>query len=453
MVPGRNPIAASEKYNDNSKVTTILASISPYYEFTDWLEFRMLGSINYGTGIRRNSVEQGLFPPGFISHFGTASINNNENYTTQITNALRFHKDILAQLHLTATAGFEYMKFTSKGSSIFVIGPDPSGFGNFGLDYTDYIQYSNPAHRQVSSFTDPLTELQSYFGRVVLNYKRKYILTATFRADGSTKFGKDNKYGYFPSYSAAWIVSEEDFLSTDFIDYLKVRLGWGKTGNQEFPGGSSVALYNFNNKGGYGQINNPNPNLKWQADEQFNVGIDFTILKNRISGTLDYFQKTTTDLLYPSYPIQPAPQGSVVTWINLDGKILNSGLEASINASIINDDNVAWDLGVNATFVRNNVSGLKSPILTGYLTGGGMSGVTVQQIKNDAPMNTLYTRNFSGLIQILASQSMKLMATFTMLETQIPRPCWVLTLRLRLKNSHLRQTCTELSDIPFTTIP
>ena len=137
--------------------------------------------------------------------------------------------------------------------------------------------------------------------------------------------------------------------------------------------------------------------MKWQANEQFNVGIDFTILNNRISGTLDYFQKTTTDLLYPSYPIQPAPQGSVVTWINLDGKILNSGLEATINASIINDGNVAWDLGVIATFVRNNVSGLKSPFLTGYLTGGGMSGTEVQQIKNDAPMNTFYTRKFLGI--------------------------------------------------------
>jgi len=396
LVPGGNPIAVSEKYNDNSKVTTILASISPYYEITDWLELRMLGSINYGTGIRRSSFEEGLYP-GTFAQYGTASIYNNENYTTQLTNTLRFHKDILPQLNLTATAGFEYMKFTNKGSSIGVTGPDLKGFGNYGLDYTDYIQYSNPANRLVTSFTDPLTELQSYFGRAVLNFKRKYILTATFRADGSTKFGEDNKYGYFPSYSAAWIVSEEDFLSTDFIDHLKIRLGWGKTGNQEFPGGSSVALYNFTNNGGYGQINNPNPDLKWQADEQFNVGVDFTILKNRISGTLDYFHKTTTDLLYPSYPIQPAPQGSIVTWINLDGKIQNSGVEASINTSIISDDNVAWDFGVNATFIRNNVSGLKSPILTGYLTGGGMSDVTVQQIKNDAPMNTFYTRKYLGI--------------------------------------------------------
>jgi TonB-dependent starch-binding outer membrane protein SusC len=424
LVPGGNPIAVSEKYHDNTKVTTILASISPYYEFTDWLEFRMLGSINYGTGIRRTSIEQGLFfDPMLI--YGTAGIYNNENYTSQITSTIRFHKDILPQLHLTATAGFEYMKFTNKGSSIGVTGPIPKGFGNFGLDYTDYLQYSNPDGRQVSSFTDPLTELQSYFGRAVLNYKRKYILTATFRADGSTKFGEDNKYGYFPSYSAAWIISEEDFLSTDFIDHLKIRLGWGKTGNQEFPGGSSVTLYKFINNGGYGQVNNPNPDLKWQADEQFNVGVDFTILKNRISGTLDYFQKTTTDLLYPNYPIQPAPTGTFATWINLDGKIQNTGLEASINAAIINSVNVAWDFGVNATFVKNNVSGLKYPILTGYLTGGGMSGVTVQQIQNDAPIIHFIPENFWGLIPKVFRSTKTMAILFIMLETQIPPPCWV----------------------------
>ena len=396
IVPGGNPIAISELYNDNSKVTTILASISPYYEFTDWLEFRMLGSINYGTGIRRNSIEQGLYP-GTDTQRGSANIYNNENYTSQITNTLRFHKEILQQLHLTAIVGFEYMKFTNKGSSIGVTGPIPGGFGNFGLDYTDYIQYSNPTNRQVSSFTDPLTELQSYFGRAVLKYKSKYILTATLRADGSTKFGKDNKYGYFPSYSAAWIASEEDFLSVNFINYLKFRIGWGKTGNQEFPSGSSLALYNFTNNGGYGQANNPNPKLKWQADEQFNVGIDVTILKNRISGTVDFFQKITTDLLYRSYPIEPSPQGSVVTWINLDGKIQNSGLEATINASIINDSDFAWDFGVNATFVKNTVSGLTSPILTGSLHGPGTSGVTVQQIQNGSPMNTFYTRKYLGI--------------------------------------------------------
>lgn len=392
--PGDNPVAFSELYHDHSKVTTILASIAPYYEFTDWLVFKIVGSINYATGARRNSFEQGLLtftPPSN----GIASIYNNENNTSQVTTTLQFRKNILPQLNLTAIAGFEYMKFTNKGSSIQVFGTDFSGFGNFGLDYTNYIQYSNSGNRTVSSFADPITELQSYFGRTVFDYKNKYLVTATFRADGSSKFGEDNKYGYFPSFSAAWIASEEDFFNTEFINFFKLRMGWGQTGNQEFPAGAATALYGFSDNGGISQINNPNPNLKWQADEQFNIGIDFTILKNRVSVTMDYFNKITTDLLFPNYPIQPAP--NVVTWINLDGKIQNRGFEATINSSIIEDGNFSWDLGINTTFIKNSVSGLISPINTGTLHGPGMSKVTVQQIQNGAPMNVFHTRKYSGI--------------------------------------------------------
>lgn len=395
LQPGGNPAAFSELYNDNSKVTTILASIAPYYELTDWLEFKILGSINYATGARRNSIEQGLLP-GSSAQNGSASIYNNENYTNQMTTTLRFHKDICSQMHLTAIAGFEYMKFTNKGSSVQVLGPD-SGFGKFGLDYTNYIQYSNSGNRVVASFADPITELQSYFGRTVFDYKKRYLLTATFRADGSTKFGANNKYGYFPSFSAAWIASQENFFHSELVNFLKVRMGWGKTGNQEFPAGAATALYGFSNNGSLSQINNPNPDLKWQADEQFNVGIDFSLLKNRLSVTVDYFNKITTDLLFPNYPIQPAP--NVVTWTNLDGKIQNRGLEATVNASIIDGEKFTWNFGFNATFISNNVSDLvsPSPILTGTLHGPGMSGVTVQQIKNGAPLNVFHTRKYLGI--------------------------------------------------------
>jgi TonB-dependent starch-binding outer membrane protein SusC len=102
-------------------------------------------------------------------------------------------------------------------------------------------------------------------------------------------------------------------------------------------------------------------------------------------------------LLYPNFPIQPAPPGTVASWVNLDGKIRNTGLEATIRASIFDHGNFGWDFGVNATFLRNNVSGLKSPLFTGSLDGRGMSGVTVQEIQNGTPMNSFYTRKFNGI--------------------------------------------------------
>jgi len=183
----------------------------------------------------------------------------------------------------------------------------------------------------------------------------------------------------------------------DFISDLKVRGGWGKTGNQEFPSGSSQKRYTFRSNGGLGQSNNPNPDLKWQSDEQYNFGVDFALLNNRITVTADYFNKVTTDLLYPTFPIQPAPPGSVVTWKNLDGKIENKGFEISANAAIVKGNDFNIDLGVNATFIQNNVSGLSAPIQTGSLSGQGITGTTVEVIANNLPINAFYTRHYEGM--------------------------------------------------------
>jgi iron complex outermembrane receptor protein len=394
-----NPLGVSEAFTDKSKVTTILASISPYFKFTDWLTYRFLYSVNYSSGTRRTSRDQNInfnTVGNPYTGVGYAAIAQNELTTEQYTNTLTFDKSIATELSLNALAGFEYLKFSNKGSSMSANGP-ASGFGNYGLDYTNYIQYSDPATRSVSSFVDPTSELQSYFGRATLNYKDKYIVTGTFRADGSTRFGKNNKYGYFPSFAVAWNVFKENFFNVDFINSLKIRGGWGKTGNQEFPSGSSQRKYSFSNNGGLGQVNNPNPDLKWQSDRQYNIGLDFAILKNRITATVDYFNKLTTDLLYPTFPIQPAPPGTTFTWKNLDGKIENHGVEASVNASIIQQENFSWDFGVNATFIKNSVSGLAAPIATGTLDGQGVTGTTVETIRNGLPMNAFFTRKYEGL--------------------------------------------------------
>ncbi|MEP7375861.1 MAG: SusC/RagA family TonB-linked outer membrane protein [Chitinophagaceae bacterium] len=381
-----NPLANIEFVKNNLKVTTILGSVSPYYKITDWLEYKLLFSVNYSTAITRNSVNQVVTPPG--NPPGTASIRNNELTTSQITHTLHFDKKIFPNFNLDAVAGFEYTKFRLKGFSATGNGVDTVGFGNFGLDYTNYIQYSDLTGRSISSFADPTSDLQSYFGRIILNYKGKYLLTGTFRADGSSKFGENNKYGYFPSVAAAWNIYKEKFFKAGFIDLLKLRVGWGKTGNQEFPAGSAQARYSFFDGGILRQVNNPNPNLKWQSDRQYNIGLDFSVFKNRISGTIDYFNKATTNLLFPSPPSQPAPPGAALLWKNLNGKIQNKGLELLINTSIINQKEVAFNLSFNLTFLKNNVTGLPATIYTGFVSG------PVEVIENGFPMNTFYTRKF-----------------------------------------------------------
>ena len=391
-----NPFAMSEAYSDKTRVTTILGTISPYYKFTDWLEYRFLFSMNYSSGVRRASIQQ-YINLADVKGKGWAAIANGELITQQATHTLNFNRQIASELNLNAVLGYEYMKFSNKGSTTTAYGPS-AGFGNYGLDYTNYIQYSNSGNRTISSFVDPTQELQSYFARGVFNFREKYLLTLTFRADGSSKFGENNKYGYFPSLGAAWNIDKEDFFdNVTFLNSLKLRGSWGITGNQEFPAGAAQAKYSFTQNGGLGQVNNPNPDLKWQSDKQYNIGLDFGILSNRITGSVDYFNKTTTDLLFPSAPIQPAPPGSVVRWVNLDGEIENKGIEAAVNATIVSQRDLNWDLGVNATFLKNTVSGLSAPIYTGGLHGQGVSGTLVQTIQNGLPINAFYTRHFTGI--------------------------------------------------------
>ncbi len=389
-----NPVSLTELISNKLKVTTILGSISPHYKFTDWLEYKLLLSINYSSGISRSSVNELLRPEG---RWGTAGIGSSELTTRLITQTLNFNKEIFTDLNLTAVAGFEYMRFTMKGFSMSGVGVEGTGFGNFGLDYTNYIQYSSTDSRGISSFAEPNSELQSFFGRTIFNYKDKYLLTATFRADGSSKFGENNKYGYFPSFAGAWNIHEEDFFNLPFVNSLKIRAGWGITGNQEFPAGSAQAKYSFLDNGALRQANNPNPNLQWQSDRQYNIGVDFSMFNNRISGTLDFFNKTTTNLLFPSLPLQPAPPLSTIRWINLDGKIINKGLEALVNAAVVRNETFKFDISVNGTFLNNNVSDMPTTISTGWLHGSGVSGTSVEVIENGHPMNTFYTRKFTGM--------------------------------------------------------
>lgn len=395
-----NPLAALAANSDKTKVSTILGSVSPYYKITPWLEYRMLASVNYSNGIRRASTRstlnlQGIQPDGnFLG--GYASYSNTELITQQFTNTLTFNKEVVSKLNLNAIVGYEYSNFINKGTI-----NTATGFGNIDADYTDSFQTTAPANRTFSAFNNPTTELQSYFARAIFNYDSKYILTATFRADGSTKFGPSNRYGYFPSFAAAWNIKKEDFLvNAAWLDQLKIRAGYGKTGNQDFPSGAAQQRYDFGNTNGQPTliaINNANPNLKWQSDKQTNVGIDFGIFGSRITGTVDYFNKTTNDLLFPQISFVPAVGGNVPTWVNLPGQIINKGMEVSINANIIQEKDISWSLGGNATFIKNKVQNVTGVIKTGSLSGSGLTGVTTEVIQNGLPLFAMVTRKYNGL--------------------------------------------------------
>ncbi|WP_432714926.1 SusC/RagA family TonB-linked outer membrane protein [Pedobacter sp.] len=395
-----NPMVMSAASSDKAKISTILGSFSPFYKITPWLQYRMLLSLNYSSGVRRSSTRSYLNLPGIEANGdflgGYANVSNNELLTHQFTNTLTFDKEVASNLNLNAIVGYEYTNYVNKG-----ISSTSKGFGEVPVDYTDVMQVTAPANRVITSTNSPTTELQSFFARAILNYAGKYLLTATFRADGSTRFGSENRYGYFPSFAAAWNIKNESFLTdVEWLNQLKIRVGYGITGNQEYPSGSSQPRYDYTYSSGQQSlvgINNANPMLKWQRDEQTNIGADFSLFGNKISGSLDYFRKNTTDLLFPQIPLVPANTGVAVTWVNLPAHIINKGLEVSLNGNVMEREDMSLNIGGNATFLSNKVEDLVGIIKTGTLSGQGLSGVTLEVIQSGLPLFAMVTREFIGL--------------------------------------------------------
>ena len=393
-----NPLEFIEGYHDRILSTNVVGSVAPSFKFTDNLEYKLIYGFNYGSGERRTSIrnwvnleENGINATNPNGR-GTAAIGNNQLLTQTVTQTLNYNKRIGRELNFTGLLGYEYFRKENKGSNLFARG----GFGYLDLDYTDVIEAGLNSNKRFYAFNNPVEEIRSFFTRLNFDYKGKYYLTATFRADGSSKFGSNNRYGFFPSFSAGWNVSDEDFFDVGFINSLKVRGGWGITGNQEFPAGASLARYVLNeNNGGISQVQLPNADLKWQQDAQANIGIDFSMFGRKLSGTIDLFSRNTKQLLFPSISPQPSPGTTI--WKNLDGEVMNKGIEVTLNAAIISKEDFSWDFGVNATFVKNEVSGLPAPIQTGELNGQGMSGTLSQLITNGQPINTFYTRDYRGI--------------------------------------------------------
>ncbi|MCH5596735.1 SusC/RagA family TonB-linked outer membrane protein [Niabella ginsengisoli] len=385
----RNPLASAEAFKDRAVTNTLVANLSPYYKFTDDLEYRFTYSVMRQTGNREGMYRAGIIDPSAVSN-EQAFISNTGETNQQMTHTLSYNKDVSEDWSINAVAGYEYLDYSFNNNIAFA-----GGFQYLGLDYFDYLQYSPVSTREIASYRSPTNQLQSLFLRGGFNYLDRYLLTATVRRDGSTKFGVNNKYAIFPSLAVAWNVAEENFLKGNTnIDQLKVRVGWGRTGNQEFPSGASLDRLVFGTQS-ISQANYGNPDLKWETSTTFNAGIDFAILKNRIYGSIDYFNKTTTDALFEQTLAQPAPAGRI--WVNLDGEIVNKGVEISLTGNIIRGEEWNWDLTGNATFLKNSVSGLIGYYETGALRGQGFSGVLGQRMVNGQPLNVWYLAQYEGI--------------------------------------------------------
>ncbi len=401
-----NPLGLEKAFSDVALVNTYLGSLSASYKLLDNLEYKFLYAVNHSTGTRNTNIDGWIVGYPGVSGVGFGGVANAVLTSQTFTHTLNYRGKLSQDLTLDALAGFEYFK-TDYSNNFF----SATGFntnitqaGTFSIPYTAILQ-DGKSQNLPSTYVDPTTELQSYFARATLNYLDKYYLTATFRADGSNKFGTNNKYGYFPSGAVKWVISNESFMKDSrLLSTLDLRVTYGITGNQEFPAGAGVEQFAFSAYNTASQINVKNPDLKWEQSATLDIGTDFAFANGKIYGAIDYYNRNTTHILTQTPPIQPAPPAN--EYLNIPGNLVNSGVEVSLGASIVQHKDFSWDINVNFSYNHNIlknflVPGTKNPqqIITGQINGQGVSGTLAQIITNNEPVDEYNLKAFGGFDQ------------------------------------------------------
>ncbi|RRQ50426.1 SusC/RagA family TonB-linked outer membrane protein [Maribacter algicola] len=276
----------------------------------------------------------------------------------------------------------------------------------FPSSTTDNIPYA--FERKVDAVTadtfDNTDELQSYFGRINYSLNNKYLFTATMRADGSSRFGPENQYGYFPSAAFAWQLAEEDFIGEN-TSTLKLRLSAGLTGNQAGLGyGNFVARQRFGGLGsnndavvqqnGLAIVATDNPELKWESTLDYNVGLDFGFNNDRLNGSIDVYRRDTRDLLLRTPPAFPAT--TPFQFGNVDASVINQGIEFAIGYDFIQQQDVNFSANFNISYNQNEIQDFAGAINSGPINGPGLTGAFAQRFESGYSLFSYYMAIFEG---------------------------------------------------------
>lgn len=308
------------------------------------------------------------------------------------TNQLTYEKWFNKNHYLNAMIATEINQYTYEYFSV-----QKSNFADESTGIDDIAK--GTIAKGSASYKDVNRRL-SYFGRLNYTLLTKHLFTGTFRADGSDKFGKGKRFGYFPSFAYGWLVSEEPFLkNSKQISNLKLRLSYGETGNERIESYRYLArLENafYNGELGQAPASSANPNLKWETTIQYNAGIDLGLFNNRIELTLDVYSKQTKNMLLPVYV--PGRTGYNQQWQNI-GRVDNKGIEFQINTKNIKSKDFNWETSFNISSNRNEVKDIGN---IGYIpvTMGGGWITNVGRVTVGQPIGTAYGYVFDGVYQI-----------------------------------------------------
>ncbi len=390
-----NPKQLLDSFDDNTVTSKLLASVSADIKITKELSFNYLLGIETSRGNRGSQLlptinvegigvgaqdffeaNDGAYKGGFASTYNDFRLN------TTIESTLNYKKSF-GEVNFDAILGYSYYQYNSEGNI--------TNAQQFNFDQTkliDNIEGGSNNEFRSNSYKNR-TELDSFFARVQASYKN-FLATFTYRNDGSTKFGSGNKRGSFPSLGLGYkIITNREGIFND----LKIRGNWGITGNQEFDPNSAIAVTVYEN-GSLSTNNNSNPNLKWETTTSYGVGIDFGLFDYRLTGTVDYYRRSTTDFIFsrPTAATQPSPISR--SFVNLDGDLVNTGIEITLDATVLEKENMTWDISGNISLVSNEVQNFAPFIQAGEIHGQGLSGAFSQVLSEGNPLYSYFLFEF-----------------------------------------------------------
>ncbi|AYN69206.1 SusC/RagA family TonB-linked outer membrane protein [Euzebyella marina] len=443
--PDRNPANLLAYYEDLTNTNRYLGNISFDYSFTDELSAKLNLGIDKSDSYRGQVAgPQILALENGAMNNGRAAVSNLDTQNKLLELTVNYKKQF-ENSNLDALVGYSFQDFNRNGQNIVGQGYGSSDLNRilrttsqayddtkyFATDYQGYgigtfadVPEDGALFRILNLFPTPnvttrgvpgipvdalavdtfdyTDELQSFFGRINYSIFDKYLITATFRADGSSKFGENNKYGLFPSAAFAWKLNQEDFINEETFSTLKLRVSWGITGNQDGLGhGSYLNRTRWSQLGinAGSQVNAPatseiafaNPDLKWEETTQYAFGIDFGFGADRFTGNIDLYRKETRDILLNLPAVQPAT--SPFVFQNVDGIILNQGIELGLDYDIVQGEDFNWNASFNVAYNQNKLTDYAGPdIQAGNLYGQGLTGTVSQILTNDKPLFTYYLR-------------------------------------------------------------
>ncbi|MCH8991097.1 MAG: SusC/RagA family TonB-linked outer membrane protein, partial [Acidobacteria bacterium] len=395
----RNPVALAEQIADFAKTTRVLGNIRAQLDIFSNLRGQLI------VGVDRSESTRRIFLP-LASPVGAEFNGRAEQRSRDLTNVtfqglLTYSQRFGDEHDVEVVGGYEWQdfetdEFTAEARDFVT---DAFGFDNLAAG----AQLVSPRSFRTEN------KLIGFFGRLTYGFNDRYFLTAVIRRDGSTKFGANHKWATFPAVSASWRIGEEDFMQGGLFSELRLRAGWGRQGNEAVPAYASLLQlapsdgdsYPFGDQKvvGVAAISAANPDLKWEETTQYNVAIDYGFSDNRISGTFEYYVKNTSDLLLEVAVPQPAVQS---TRFDNVGKVRNRGLEASLDALLINRSNLTLEAGLVFARERNEVTDLgleteASFINTGGLSGRGQSAETSQRLMPGFAVGTFFGPEFVGV--------------------------------------------------------